>query len=49
LDAGSRPSGRRSPPAYARRSGLTELAIRLHDDPMEGLKLIGERVVPALR
>jgi hypothetical protein len=30
-------------------SGLTELSIRLFDDPMDGLKLIGERVLPALR
>jgi 5,10-methylenetetrahydromethanopterin reductase len=31
------------------KAGLTEIALRLHDDPMEGLKIIGERVVPALR
>lgn len=30
------------------RAGQTEIAIRLHDDPMEALKVIGERVVPAL-
>ena len=30
-------------------NGLTELAIRLFDDPMDSLKLIGERVLPALR
>jgi len=29
--------------------GLTELSIRLFDDPMAGLKMIGERVLPALR
>jgi hypothetical protein len=29
--------------------GLTELSIRLFDDPMDGLKLIGEHVVPAVR
>ena len=29
--------------------GLTELSIRLFDDPMDGLKMIGERVLPALR
>ena len=29
-------------------AGLTEIALRLHDDPMEALKTIGERVVPAL-
>jgi len=28
-------------------AGLTDLALRLHDDPMAGLKLIGEHVVPA--
>ena len=31
------------------KAGLTEIALRLHDDPMEGLKIIGERVLPALR
>jgi hypothetical protein len=31
------------------KAGLTEMAIRLHDDPMDALKLIGEHVVPALR
>lgn len=31
------------------RAGLTEIALRLHDDPMDALKIIGERVVPALR
>ena len=30
-------------------AGLTELALRLFDDPMDGLKIIGERVLPALR
>jgi hypothetical protein len=30
-------------------SGLTELSLRLFDDPMDGLKLIGEHVLPALR
>ena len=30
-------------------AGLTELDLRLFDNPMEGLKLIGERVIPALR
>ena len=29
--------------------GLTELSIRLFDDPMDGLKMIGERVVPAFQ
>jgi alkanesulfonate monooxygenase SsuD/methylene tetrahydromethanopterin reductase-like flavin-dependent oxidoreductase (luciferase family) len=29
-------------------SGLTEIALRLHDDPMHGLRMIGERVIPAL-
>jgi 5,10-methylenetetrahydromethanopterin reductase len=31
------------------KGGLTEIAIRLHGQPMDALKLIGERVVPALR
>ena len=31
------------------RSGLTELCIRVFDDPMDGLKLIGEHVLPKLR
>jgi len=31
------------------KAGLTEIALRLHDDPMDALKIIGERVVPALR
>jgi 5,10-methylenetetrahydromethanopterin reductase len=30
-------------------SGLTEIALRLHDDPMDGVRMIGERVIPALR
>ena len=30
-------------------SGLTELSLRLFDDPMDGLKLIGDHVLPALR
>ena len=29
--------------------GLTEIALRLHGQPMDALKIIGERVVPALR
>ena len=28
-------------------AGVTDLAIRLFDDPMDGLRMIGERVVPA--
>ena len=32
-----------------KQSGLTELSLRLHDDPMEGLRLIGTHVLPALR
>lgn len=28
-------------------AGLTDIAIRLFDDPMQGLKVLGERVVPA--
>jgi 5,10-methylenetetrahydromethanopterin reductase len=30
-------------------SGLTEIALRLHDDPMDGIRMVGERVIPALR
>ena len=30
-------------------AGLTEVALRLHADPMDALKIIGERVVPVLR
>jgi 5,10-methylenetetrahydromethanopterin reductase len=30
-------------------AGLTEIALRLYDDPMEALKIIGERIVPALQ
>jgi len=30
-------------------SGVTELCIRLFDEPMAGLKMLGERVLPALR
>ena len=28
-------------------AGLTELSIRLFDDPMNGLKMIGKHVLPA--
>jgi len=31
-----------------RDSGLTELSIRLFDEPMAGLKILGEHVMPAL-
>ena len=31
------------------RAGLSEIALRLHDDPMDGLRIIGEHVLPALR
>lgn len=31
------------------KAGLTEVALRLHGEPMDALKIIGERVVPALR
>ncbi|MEZ5498462.1 MAG: LLM class flavin-dependent oxidoreductase [Steroidobacteraceae bacterium] len=31
------------------QAGLTEVALRLHDNPMDALKIIGERVVPVLR
>jgi alkanesulfonate monooxygenase SsuD/methylene tetrahydromethanopterin reductase-like flavin-dependent oxidoreductase (luciferase family) len=30
-------------------SGLTELSLRLFDNPMEGLKLVGEHVMPLVR
>jgi len=29
--------------------GFTEIALRLHDDPADSIRLIGERVLPALR
>ena len=29
--------------------GLTEIALRLHGEPLDALKIIGEQVVPALR
>jgi len=29
--------------------GLTEIAIRVHDNPIDGIKLIGEHIVPAVR
>jgi len=32
-----------------RDAGLTELALRLHDDPLDALKLIGEHVLPAVQ
>lgn len=31
------------------RAGLTEIALRVHDDPADAIRLIGERVIPALR
>jgi 5,10-methylenetetrahydromethanopterin reductase len=31
------------------RAGLTEIALRLHGQPMDALKIIGEQVIPALR
>ncbi len=31
------------------KAGLTEVALRLHGQPMDALKIIGERVVPALK
>ena len=31
-----------------KESGLTELSVRLFDDPMDGLRMIGEHVLPAL-
>jgi hypothetical protein len=30
-------------------AGLTEIALRLHDEPMDAIRMIGERVLPALR
>ena len=30
-------------------AGLTEIALRVHNDPMEAIKLIGERIVPAVQ
>ncbi|MDJ0926004.1 MAG: LLM class flavin-dependent oxidoreductase [Gammaproteobacteria bacterium] len=32
-----------------KKAGLTELSLRLHDDPMDALQVIGERVLPAVR
>lgn len=32
-----------------KKAGLTELSLRLHDEPMEALQLIGKHVLPALR
>ena len=29
-------------------AGVTELNFRLHDDPADAIRLIGERVIPAL-
>jgi 5,10-methylenetetrahydromethanopterin reductase len=31
------------------KAGLTELSLRVHNDPMAALKIIGERVVPAVQ
>jgi hypothetical protein len=31
------------------RAGLTEIGLRLHDQPMEALEIIGEQVLPKLR
>lgn len=33
---------------FARR-GLTEIALRLHDDPADSIRMLGEKVLPALR
>jgi alkanesulfonate monooxygenase SsuD/methylene tetrahydromethanopterin reductase-like flavin-dependent oxidoreductase (luciferase family) len=30
-------------------AGLTEISLRVHDDPADAIRLIGERVLPALR
>jgi hypothetical protein len=29
--------------------GLTEIAIRVHGDPVDAIKLIGEHIVPAVK
>ena len=29
--------------------GLTEIAIRVHDDPVDAIKLIGEHILPAVQ
>jgi hypothetical protein len=29
--------------------GVTEIALRVHDEPADAIRLIGERVMPALR
>lgn len=31
------------------RAGLNEVALKVHDDPAEGIRLIGEHLVPALQ
>jgi hypothetical protein len=31
------------------RAGLTEIALRIYENPAETIRIIGERVVPALR
>ena len=31
-----------------KKAGMTDLSIRLFDNPMAGLKMIGEKVLPAL-
>ena len=31
------------------RAGLTEIALRVHDEPADAIRLIGERVLPELR
>ncbi len=31
-----------------RAAGVTELALRLHDDPADAIKIIGEKLIPAL-
>jgi hypothetical protein len=32
-----------------KEGGITDLSIRLFDDPWDGLKTIGEQVLPALK
>ena len=29
-------------------AGLTEIALRVHDDPADAIRMIGERLVPSL-
>ena len=31
-----------------KQAGLTEIALRIYENPAEAIRIIGERVVPAL-